>query len=128
VTFEGFAAAWPSMGDTEREFAIRMNTRPTFVASRSLQKPLAWKGTLPKGDPANEVAKLKEQPGQDMLIYGSRQLVNKPPHPGAEAFAEEHGATGAARAPGARKLVRGNRHAKGRCCMPTPVRSERNSK
>jgi dihydrofolate reductase len=76
VTFEGFAAAWPSMEETEGEFAVRMNALPKFVASRSLQEPLAWNGSLLNGDPADEVAKLKEQPGQDILIYGSGQLVN----------------------------------------------------
>jgi dihydrofolate reductase len=76
VTFEGFAAAWPSQEDAEGAFGVRMNTLPKFVASRSLTEPLAWNGTLLKGDVAEEVAKLKEQPGQDLLIYGSGQLVN----------------------------------------------------
>jgi dihydrofolate reductase len=76
VTFEGFAAAWPSMDDTEGEFAVRMNSLPKFVASRTLQEPLAWNGTLLKGDVAESVAKLKEQPGEDILIYGSGELVN----------------------------------------------------
>jgi len=76
VTFEGFAAAWPSMEETEGDFAVRMNTLPKFVASKSLQEPLAWNGTLLKGDLAGEVAKLKQRPGQDILIYGSGQLVN----------------------------------------------------
>jgi dihydrofolate reductase len=76
VTFEGFAAAWPSMEEAEGEFAIRMNALPKFVASRTLNEPLAWNGTLLKGDLAEEVAKLKEKSGQDLLIYGSGELVN----------------------------------------------------
>src|SRR5205809_1008107 len=76
VTFEGFAATWPAMEETEGEFAVRMNALPKFVASRSLKEPLPWNGTLLKGDLAEEVAKVKEQPGQDILIYGSGQLVN----------------------------------------------------
>jgi dihydrofolate reductase len=76
VTFEGFAAAWPSMEETEGEFAVRMNTLPKFVASRSLTEPLPWNATLVKGDLAGEVAKLKEQPGQDILIYGSGELIS----------------------------------------------------
>jgi dihydrofolate reductase len=76
VTFEGFAAAWPSMEESEGEFAVRMNALPKFVASRSLKEPLAWNGRLLKGDLAEEVATLKEQPGQDLLIYGSGELVN----------------------------------------------------
>jgi len=76
VTFDGFAAAWPSMEETEGEFAVRMNALPKYVASRSLSEPLPWNGQLLKGDVVEEVAKLKEQPGQDLLIYGSSELVN----------------------------------------------------
>jgi dihydrofolate reductase len=76
VTFEGFAAAWPSMEETEGDFAVRMNTLPKFVASTSLNEPLPWSGTLLRGDLAEAVAQLKERPGQDILIYGSGQLVN----------------------------------------------------
>jgi dihydrofolate reductase len=76
VTFEGFAAAWPSMEETEGDFAVRMNALPKYVASRSLSEPLPWNGTLLKGDLVEEVAKLKQRPGQDVLIYGSGELVN----------------------------------------------------
>jgi dihydrofolate reductase len=77
VTFEGFAAAWPSMEETEGEFAVRMNTLPKHVASRTLKEPLPWNGTLLKSNLPDEVAKLKEQQGEDILIYGSGQLVNE---------------------------------------------------
>jgi dihydrofolate reductase len=77
VTFEGFAAAWPSMEETEGEFAVRMNALPKYVASRSLREPLQWNGTRLKGDLVEEVATLKQQPGRDLLIYGSSQLVNE---------------------------------------------------
>jgi dihydrofolate reductase len=77
VTFEGFAAAWPSMEEVEGEFAVRMNSLPKFVASRTLNEPLAWNGTLVKGDLPEEVAKLKRLPGEDLLIYGSGELVNE---------------------------------------------------
>jgi len=76
VTFEGFADAWPSMEETEGDFAVRMNTLPKFVASTTLREPLVWNGVLLKGDFADEVAKLKAQPGGDLLVYGSGQLVN----------------------------------------------------
>ena len=76
VTFDGFAAAWPSMEETEGQFAVRMNALPKYVASRSLKQPLPWNGLLLDGDVVEEVAKLKEQPGQDLLIYGSSELVN----------------------------------------------------
>jgi dihydrofolate reductase len=76
VTFEGFAAAWPTMEETEGEFAVRMNALPKFVASRSLLEPLAWNGTLLKGELVDEVAALKKQAGRTILIYGSGQLVS----------------------------------------------------
>jgi dihydrofolate reductase len=76
VTFEGFAAAWPEMEESEGEFAVQMNTLPKYVASKSLSEPLPWNGTLLKGNVVEEVAELKQQPGQDLLIYGSSELVN----------------------------------------------------
>jgi dihydrofolate reductase len=75
-TFEGFAAAWPSMEEAEGEFAVRMNTMPKYVASETLEGPLPWNGTLLEGDVAEAVASLKEQPGEDILIYGSADLAN----------------------------------------------------
>src|SRR5207247_5942928 len=74
VTYEEFAAAWPSRsGDP---FTDRMNSLPKFVASKTLKGPLKWNATLLKGDVADEVAKLKKQAGQNLLIYGSGALVN----------------------------------------------------
>jgi len=76
VTYEGFAAAWPSATD-EEGFADRMNGLPKFVASTNLEEPLEWNNsTLIKGNVAEEVSKLKQQPGQDILIGGSADLVN----------------------------------------------------
>jgi dihydrofolate reductase len=74
VTYEEFVASWPlRSGDP---FSDRMNSLPKFVASTTLEEPLEWNATLLKGDLAEEVAKLKQQPGQDILIYGSGELVN----------------------------------------------------
>jgi dihydrofolate reductase len=75
-TYQGFAAAWPTMEETEGEFAVRMNRLPKYVASTTLAEPLEWNATLLKGDVPEEVQKLKQQPGQDILIYGSGALVN----------------------------------------------------
>jgi dihydrofolate reductase len=74
-TYEGFAASWPSMTD-EAGFADRMNGLPKYVASTTLQEPLEWNNaTLIKGDVAEEVSRLKEQPGQDILMYGYGDLT-----------------------------------------------------
>ena len=74
VTYEGFAAAWPNRKDPDA-FADRFNSMPKFVASRTLTK-LAWNNShLVKGDLAAEVSKLKQQPGQDIVIHGSPGLI-----------------------------------------------------
>lgn len=74
VTYEGFAAAWPSMTD-EEGFAERMNGLPKYVVSTTLDE-VAWNNShLIKGDVAKEVAALKQQPGQDIAIHGSADLV-----------------------------------------------------
>ncbi len=75
VTYQGFAQAWPSMTD-EAGFADRMNGLPKYVASTTLEEPLEWNNSrLIKGNVAEEVSRLKQQPGQDILIYGSADLV-----------------------------------------------------
>jgi dihydrofolate reductase len=74
VTYEGFAAAWPTMTD-EQGFADRMNSLPKYVATRTL-KDLAWNNShVLEGDIAGAVSELKQQPGQDILVGGSAQLV-----------------------------------------------------
>jgi dihydrofolate reductase len=75
ATYEGFAAAWPDMSHEEGAYADRMNGFPKFVVSRTLSN-LTWNNShLLSGDLDEEVSKLKEQPGQDLLIFGSGQLV-----------------------------------------------------
>ena len=75
VTYQGFAAAWPSMTD-EAGYAKRMNGFPKHVVSRTLEK-LDWNNShLVKGNIEKEVSKLKQQQGRDLLIFGSGQLVN----------------------------------------------------
>ena len=74
VTYEGFAAAWPGRKD-EEGFADRFNSMPKYVASKTLKK-LEWNNShLIKGDLAAEVSKLKQQPGQDIVIHGSPTLI-----------------------------------------------------
>ena len=74
VTYEGFAAAWPSRKDPEG-FADRFNSMPKYVATRSLRK-LEWNNShVLKGDIATEISKLKQQPGKDIVIHGSPGLI-----------------------------------------------------
>jgi dihydrofolate reductase len=74
VTYEGFAAAWPSMTD-EAGFADRMNSLPKVVVSTTLDKAEWNNSRLIKENVAEEVTKLKQQSGQNILIFGSGQLA-----------------------------------------------------
>src|SRR5256886_13449202 len=79
VTYEGFAKAWPSRKD-DVGFADRMNSMPKYVVSTTLNK-VDWNNSrLIKGNIAEEVKELKQQPGNDILVYGSGKLVNRPLH------------------------------------------------
>jgi dihydrofolate reductase len=72
VTYEGFAAAWPSR---EGEFADKFNGMTKYVVSRTLADPDWSNSTVIGGDVAGEVAKLRDGPGGDILVNGSVQLV-----------------------------------------------------
>ena len=74
-TYEGFAAAWPNMPGAG-EYGERMNSLPKYVVSTTLQE-VTWNASLIKGHIAEEVSKLKQQPGQDVLIFGSGELVHQ---------------------------------------------------
>src|SRR6266702_3555865 len=73
VTYQGFAAAWPQMKGTG-EYGERINSMPKYVASTTLTQ-MEWNASLIKGDLAEEVSRLKQQPGQDILVFGSCELV-----------------------------------------------------
>ena len=72
VTYEGFAAAWPSR---EGEFADTFNTMPKYVVSSTLEKPEWNNSTVLKGNVVDEVAKLREEQDGDIVVHGSAQLV-----------------------------------------------------
>jgi dihydrofolate reductase len=72
VTYEGFAAAWPSRTG---EFADKLNKSPKYVVSSTLENPSWENTTVISGDVAEQVSKLKQQPGGSILVAGSVQLV-----------------------------------------------------
>jgi dihydrofolate reductase len=72
VTFEGFAAAWPSM---QGEFANKFNDMPKYVVSSTLKDPEWNNSTVLAGDVVEEVSKLKHTLDGDILVAGSAQLV-----------------------------------------------------
>ena len=74
VTYEGFAEAWPGRTD-EQGFADRFNSIPKYVATTTL-KDLKWNNsTRLEGDLAAAVSELKEEPGGDIVVHGSGDLI-----------------------------------------------------
>ena len=75
VTYEGLAAFWPNQpGGTP--MVDHINSVRKYVVSGTLQEPLEWQNsTLINADIAEEIAKLKRQPGKDITIIGSGALV-----------------------------------------------------
>ncbi len=73
VTYEIFAATWPSRTG---EFADRINSLPKYIVSRTLQKPEWQNSHLIQGNVLEQLSTLKQQPGQNLLVYGSAELVH----------------------------------------------------
>jgi dihydrofolate reductase len=73
-TYEDFAGFWPKQADNP--FTEVLDNAQKYVASTTLREPLAWRNsTLLEGDAAEAVARLKQQPGKDLLVLGSGALV-----------------------------------------------------
>lgn len=73
-TYQDFYAVWPTR--TDNPFTELLNNLQKYVASTTLKEPLPWSNsTLLKGDAAAAVSRLREKPGQDIVICGSGELV-----------------------------------------------------
>jgi len=74
LTYQHMAGYWPSA--PAEEIAEKMNSLPKVVFSRTLAAA-DWNNTrLIRGDAAEEVTKLKQGPGDDMVILGSAMLAS----------------------------------------------------
>jgi dihydrofolate reductase len=73
VTYELLVKTWAKIKGGP--YLDRMNSIPKLVASRTLTGPLPWNATLIKGDVAEEIARLKQEPGQGIEMYGSAALM-----------------------------------------------------
>ena len=71
ITYQGFAAAWPTMSDA---FAGKMNSMPKHVVTNTLTD-LEWNATPISGDVVAGVTKLKKGDGGPILVHGSATLV-----------------------------------------------------
>jgi dihydrofolate reductase len=74
-TYETFAAHWPNQ-PAEDPLAGMMNGLAKYVVSSTLTEPLAWQNSiLIKDDVSGDVGRLREQPGKDIQVIGSGELV-----------------------------------------------------
>jgi len=73
-TYEDFFSVWPNR--TDNPFTEVLNNAPKYVASTTLREPLPWSNSiLLKGDAGETVAELKKQPGKDLVVLGSGELL-----------------------------------------------------
>src|SRR5260370_7390437 len=73
-TYEDFYAVWPNQPDNP--YTEVLNNTQKYVASTTLKEPLPWmNSTLLEGDAVDAVARLKHQPGKDIVVLGSGELV-----------------------------------------------------
>ena len=73
-TYEDFYSVWPARADNP--YTQVLNNTLKYVASTTLKEPLPWMNSkLLEGDAPSAVAKLKEEPGKDIVVLGSGQLI-----------------------------------------------------
>ena len=73
-TYEDFFSYWPHQ--TDNPFTEVLDNSQKYVASRTIHEPLPWQNsTLLKDDVPQAVAELREQPGKDIVVLGSGDLL-----------------------------------------------------
>jgi dihydrofolate reductase len=72
VTYEGFAAAWPSR---DGAFADKFNGMPKYVISSTLEDPEWSNTTVLNGDVVREVSSLRRETQGEIVVHGSATLV-----------------------------------------------------
>jgi dihydrofolate reductase len=72
-TYEDFHQVWA--GRTDNPFSAVFDNNTKYVASRTLREPLAWQNSVLLPDGADGVARLRREPGKDVVILGSGELV-----------------------------------------------------
>jgi dihydrofolate reductase len=73
TTYEEWFPYWPT--STHEPFAGFINSTPKYIASTTLHEVMWQNSTLIKGNVADEVARLKDEPGRDIGVHGSAKLV-----------------------------------------------------
>ncbi len=83
VTYESFAGSWPHVPDNpnasegEKVYARRLNAMRKIVFSRTLPSVEWNNSTLMREIVPEEIQKLKQEPGNDMVIYGSASVIQE---------------------------------------------------
>jgi dihydrofolate reductase len=73
-TYEDFFSVWPKR--TNNPFTRVLDEAQKYVVSTTLTGPLPWgNSTLLGGEAAGAVARLKSEPGGDVVVMGSGELV-----------------------------------------------------
>jgi len=75
VTYEMFASYWPNQKNDEMGIADRLNNAPKYVVSSTLMNAEWNNSTIIGKNVVEEITKLKQQPGQDIMVFGSASLV-----------------------------------------------------
>ncbi len=81
VTYQGMLSYWPTPDAIQNDpvVADKMNTLPKVVFSKTLDR-VEWgqwaNARLVNGDIGGEISRLKQQPGKDMVIFGSGSIVS----------------------------------------------------
>ncbi len=81
VTYESFAGSWPKVPDNpsvsegEKAYARQLNAMRKIVFSKTLEKADWHNSTLLKELTPEAIEHLKQQPGKDIVIYGSASIV-----------------------------------------------------
>jgi dihydrofolate reductase len=75
-TYDIFASYWPNAPEEQQVIAEPLNTKPKYVASRTLEDPLDWQNSsVLEGDVADAVTALKQEDGGDIHVIGSLDLL-----------------------------------------------------
>jgi dihydrofolate reductase len=74
-TYDIFAGFWPKVTDPKNAVATALNSRPKYVASRTLERVTWNNSSVIKGDLVAELQKLREQPGAGVHTWGSTDLL-----------------------------------------------------
>ena len=83
VTYQSFAGSWPHVPDNpkasegEKEYARILNAMRKVVFSRTLESAEWNNSTLLREVVPEEIERLKQEPGRDMVVYGSASLVQE---------------------------------------------------